>query len=489
MENNKLAKDFKKKSKSFRDYKPKDFLYQRKGPWPQPSPAHPLGEAPAVVHLPLREWIDWWLHIGSRFILTLLYSPIAYLRGIFNGSLADIDDPEFMRLFENTMLAKFISHELDEKDRAIFKDFLNNEDDFYILDFEIAKVVVPFPKMYVSGTKCLLRKTSKGKYTYEPIVIYIDKTKALIEPGDGDAWELAKYYVLQGAALGITLVVHSVLHFPLDAVNAITKSAVPKDHILFRLLSPHLRFTLPLENAVLNFKSTVINPVWWKTYSPHPGPAEGLRELLVEGYRGIEGNASYKTYKYPMRPIPVHAYFGEFRDRYYEVFLNFVSKVLKDFDREDEIIIQWAKYVSQNVPGFPNENEIMEGDNLVRAVAYYMWAVTVGHGADHETYATIDVRKKPMRLRQAPPTKETKSMDRSKLNSFWDIGKYIMAQILFFKAWTVDYLIKIDYKFKHDHQSVAADEFFAELKVLDKELKEQGICYMDLYNMPSSIHY
>ena len=26
-----------------------DYLYQRKGPWPQPSPEHPLGEAPAVV--------------------------------------------------------------------------------------------------------------------------------------------------------------------------------------------------------------------------------------------------------------------------------------------------------------------------------------------------------------------------------------------------------------------------------------------------------
>ncbi len=475
--------------KSFKDYKPKDFLYRRKGPWPQPSPAHPLGEAPSVLHLPLKEWFEWWVHIGSRFVLTLGYSPIAYLQGIFNGSLDDIDDKEFMELFESTMLAKFITKGLDDIDKGIFKDYLNEEDDFYILDFEIAKVVKPFPGIYVSGTKCLLKKVAGGKYKYEPIVIHIDNTKALIEPTDGDAWELAKYYVLQGAALGITLVVHSVLHFPLDSINAITKSAVPKSHILFKLIGPHLRFTLPLENAVLTFKSTVIRPAWYKPYSPHPGPAEGLRDLLVEGFKGIDGNASYKTYSYPMKPIKVHAYFGEYRDRYYEVFLSFVSKVLKDFDRNDEIIKQWAKYVSQNVPGFPDDTKIMEGDNLVQAVAYYMWAVTVGHAVDHETYATIGVRKKPMRLRQAPPDKNTKKMDRSKLNTFWDIGKYVMAQILFFKAWTVDYLKDIDYKFDKKDQQTAQEEFFKELEVLDKALQEEGICYMKYKDMPSSIQY
>lgn len=37
---------------------PKDFLYGRKGPWPQPCPDHPYDESPAVIHLPLIEWID-----------------------------------------------------------------------------------------------------------------------------------------------------------------------------------------------------------------------------------------------------------------------------------------------------------------------------------------------------------------------------------------------------------------------------------------------
>jgi hypothetical protein len=478
------------KSKQFKDYKPKDFLYERKGPWPQPSPEHPLGEAPAIIHIPLKERIDWWLWIGSRFLFTtILYSPIAYLKGFLNNKLDEIDDKDFMELFENTMLSKFISKDLDETDLKIFETYLKTDDEFYVLDFEIVKVVKPFPGLYVSGTKTLVRKVAGGKYKYEPIVIYVDDTKAYFEPNDSDAWKLAKYFVLQGASIGITLVVHSVLHFPLDSINAITKSAVPKNHILFKLLSPHLRFTLPLENAVLTFKSTVIRPTWWKTYSPHPGPYDGLRDLLVEGFKGIKGNASYKTYKYPMKPIPVHAFFGEFRDKYYDIFHSFVEKILKDFDREDEIIKLWASYISKNVPGFPNEVEIMKGDNLTRAVAYYMWSVTVGHGVDHATFNSVPVRKKSMRLRIPPPDKNTKNIDFSKLTKFWDISKFLMAQVLFFKPWTVDYLKNINYKFENSFQNDAQKKFFQDLESLDRVFEKEGLNYMRFKDMPSSIQY
>lgn len=475
--------------KSFNDFRPKDFLYKRRGPWPQPSPEHPLGEAPAVLRVPLKEWFEWWVYIGSRFVLTLGYSPIAYLQGILNSSLDELNDREFMELFENTVMSKFIKDTLDEKDRLIFKDYLNETDEFFILDFEIAKVVTPFPGMYVSGTKTLLRREKSGKYCFTPVVIYVDQTAKHFEPHDGDAWELAKYYVLQGSALGITLVVHSILHFPLDSINAITKSAVPKKHLLFKLIGPHLRFTLPLECAVLTFDTTVIDPKWYKTYSPHPGPKAGLRRLLVSGYKGIDGNASYQTYHYPMRPVKVYSHYGEFRERYYEVFYRFVSKVLKGFEKDDPIVLLWAQYVSHNVPGFPNNDEIRQGDKLERAVAYYMWAVTVGHAVDHESYNNIGVRKKPLRLRQAPPDSKNIKMDRGKLNTFWDIGKYIMAQGLFFKAWTIDRLMDIDYGFEHDFQRRAQKEFFEELVLLDKELKEHGICHMDLKKMPSSIQY
>jgi len=65
------------------DYKPSDFLYGRKGPWPQPSPDHPFGESPAVLKVPLREVLDWWLFVGLRYIFTLFRIPFVFIFNLF----------------------------------------------------------------------------------------------------------------------------------------------------------------------------------------------------------------------------------------------------------------------------------------------------------------------------------------------------------------------------------------------------------------------
>ena len=50
----------------------KKFLYDRKGPWPQPNPQRPMGEAPIVLNIPLRERLDWTLHVGLRIVVKFL---------------------------------------------------------------------------------------------------------------------------------------------------------------------------------------------------------------------------------------------------------------------------------------------------------------------------------------------------------------------------------------------------------------------------------
>ena len=59
-----------------------------------------------------------------------------------------------------------------------------------------------------------------------------------MRPGD-KAWSLAKAYALQGVAHHALFVVHPTLHFPMNSVNAITKSAVPMIRPLFQALLPH----------------------------------------------------------------------------------------------------------------------------------------------------------------------------------------------------------------------------------------------------------
>jgi hypothetical protein len=91
-------------------YTQDDFMFGRKGPWPQPSPSHPLGQAPAVVHLPFADQVDWQLHIGLRYLATLLlYWPIAAAKTAEHPGLADVDDPTFDRLLTTGIYSKSLT--------------------------------------------------------------------------------------------------------------------------------------------------------------------------------------------------------------------------------------------------------------------------------------------------------------------------------------------------------------------------------------------
>lgn len=469
---------------------PKDFLYERKGPWPQPCPEHPFGEAAGVIHVPFREMLDWWIHVGSRYCFTLLYSPIAYLRGILHPGVDVVSDEEFTLMLTNSMLAKFVKNVFDSKDREIFGDKLNSEH-IWICDFEPVIVVKPFKGIYVSATKTLLRKTGQS---FSVVEIYVDETSSIWSPGDGDGWELAKYFVLQGGALCSTLVVHPLLHFPMDSVNAITKTALPKDHIIFQLLYPHLRFTLYLEKAVLTFKTSLLMSKWWMPYAPYPGSYEGLRDLLVEGYEGIGHNFSYPPFQFQFEPEYIEGKYGEFHQAYFPVFKKFATNILVDLtDTEVFYLSKWADYISHWVPNFPKGVELVrDRELLISTVAYYLFDVSVGHTVDHYNFGNMDIRKIPMRLRQPPPKKgDIIKIDRKKLMTFWDFGKYEMARRLFFKATTKTKLIDSVYDFGRRNNKLqgVVTEFKAELRAVDAKLKADNAQFTPIDDIAASIQF
>lgn len=469
---------------------PKDFLYNRLGPWPQPCPAHPFGEAAGVIHVPFSETFDWWLHIGSRYIFTLAYSPIAYLRGLLKPGLEKVENSEFTEMLTNTMLSKFIKQEFDKNDFEIFGDKLK-EKDVWICDFEPVKVVKTFKGIYATASKTLLRKNEKS---FSAIEIYLDKTKSVFVPADGNNWELAKYFVLQGGALCSTLVEHPLLHFPMDCVNAITKTALPKDNILFQLLFPHLRFTLYLEKAVLTFKSSLLLSKWWMPYAPYPGYYEGLRELLVQGYEGIPGNASYPPFAYQFEPEFIIGPYGDFHQAYFKVFEKFVANTLVDINETEWFYIKkWADYMQVWMPKFPSGEDLYKSrELLIGTVAYYMFDVSVGHTVDHYNYGHMDIRRIPLRIRQEPPKAGVQSpLNRKKLTKFWDFGKYEMARRLFFDASTKTALIDSDYQFGKRNQALqkVVVQFKKELREVDQVLKAKGAQYIPLEKIAASIQF
>jgi hypothetical protein len=467
-------------------YSPKDFYKNRKGPWPQPSPVHPWGESPAVLKLPLSETIDWWTFIGSRYVATLGLTPYYFLKGLLNPGLKEVNDDKFEWFFNETMLCKFLTPNLDKVDKDIFKDVLNQDKEWFIADLEAVRVVKPFKGIHCSASKTLLYKEN-GCFKIE--CIYIDKSEEIFWPNDGDAWELAKYFVLQGGALCSTLVTHPNQHFPVDSINAIVKTSLPKKHPLYRLLRPHLRFTLALENAVLNYKSSLLKEKKWMVYAPYPGGSDGLRDLLVEGYKGIKGNASYPPFSFPMKEPNLETKYGVYLRTYYRVISDFVKEIVKTVPQDDIWTIRWADYVNKHVPDFPSGDIIFKNDNLHKAVTSYLFIVTVGHSVDHYNYGSLDKREIPLRIRQKPPVKGIKMKKRSKLCSATDLMKYYMADVLFFSPTTVTSLIKTEYNFDEKSQKDAVKKFKKDLVKAEKELIKNNIYYMPLKKIAASIQF
>jgi hypothetical protein len=87
----------------------------------------------------------------------------------------------------------------------------------------------------VAPTVSLFSRDASGRLM--PLAIRV--RDLLLTPEDGEAWELAKYFVLQGAVHELVLVVHPRVHLPMDTVNAISRTALPRTHLLARLLEPH----------------------------------------------------------------------------------------------------------------------------------------------------------------------------------------------------------------------------------------------------------
>lgn len=458
-------------------------LENRYGPWPQPSPHHPVGESPSVINLKLSDWIDWWANVGLRYMITLLKFPFFYLASVFNHKMKPLSDKEFIETLTDGVFSKYLLPIKSESDKKTFAAYIQNPGDYYVIDLSAMKTVAPFKGQYTAVTKSLLKKEGS---VYS--ILAIELKDEIFTPNEGDNWNLAKYFVLQGIAICTTLVVHPVLHFPMDTINAVTRTYLPTNHPIAKLLKPHSRFSLSLSFAVLDFKSSVINNKWWMFYAPYPGPKEGLRELIVAGYKGIPGNENYQVFEYPKAPPKINSDYGVFLDEYFKVFYQFVGEVLHHINKEDPMLKNWANYIAMWIPGFPNGNEILEGDNLQRALTFFMWDVSVAHSADHYLFSLVDMQKVPIRLRQSPPTKKHQSKIRyNALTTAMDLTRYKLAMILFFGPTAVTRLMEIDYEFKNQKLNNASKEFFENLRQCEKNLKVKN--YIPLNEVTASIQY
>ena len=500
-----------------------DFLYGEDGPWPsQPTDGNPCKVAPEVLatgphKITHDEKKAWKKHLEHYYIdnsLSYAVSATEYsakLLGVSLGIWTDLDigkemvewmwsgkrpdikdkdqsgqypalsDSSFTDLIAHGLLSKLLS-ELDSPDEAIFQNFLNDQTrEFWKCDLTHMRVVRKlWEGEYVAPSVVLLSrpKNAPGQeydFRVDSIALFVqsqpggpyDKTVKL-KPGDGKAWQLAKYFALQGALVRINLIDHPMVHFPYDAINAIAKSTLPKSSRILQLLLPHLFLSLPVDNAVLEGKYSLINRTSDYPYSPYTAAGEEIRKVFPFYWRGsgteddtAESWASgrdnaFPPYLFPTEPRAIPSKYGTFLNAYYKPILDFATGVIASIPADDwEAIGFWADAVHSWIPGFPNGNEIKNKSVLAKTCASIIWNGAIVHTADHWMMHQMFEQSLPLPyiMRDKPPESGSPGVEpdyRPTVRLIDDVIPTRLCDLMFFLPHNTTLLSEFKYEFQSD---------------------------------------
>lgn len=437
------------------------------GVWPQAPVVNPGFCAP-VLHLPPEERRQHQRYIVLRYVgqATALL-PEAALRAVRGPRLLPLDDRRFGWILSQTSLAQFLCPTLDPADHRIFAPVLRERGGdvrgLVKLDASAVDGRHALPGVYVAPTITLLEPHDAGGF--RPLAIQLGET--LVRPADGAAWELARYFVLQGAQYLLVLLFHPLVHFPGDAINAVTRTLLPRDHLLRRLLEPHLDFTLGLHEAVIHHRRSVLHNSQRELFTPFPLSASGIHDGIATGLRGVEGNSAYPPFRFGPHLPGAHTLYGRYRRDWYGALLDFVARVTRNIPREDPVVTRWAEHIHTWLPSFPSGAEIHRGEALAEAVTSYLSAITVFHTADHHSYAGIPLAEMPWRLRRPPEVRGLTRLALDELVSSEDFLRHQLCHAMFFKPFLLRSLREVSYRFAPGALFDAARDFTAAMQALD----------------------
>lgn len=481
---------------------PDQFLYSRTGPWPQPSPSHPMICADEVLHIPKMEELMFNQEIGLRYLKARVgYPAYAAKYAASQAGWTGIDHTRFDTIMLTTLYTRFKTRLLDEEISAMKDafagdpDILNevNSGVWFKYDFTAMDMLKTIEGTYSAGTKVYIRHDDDSADANASCRI-IQVNDLFVHCSDS-SWGIASLYALQGAAYHVLFVVHPAIHFPMDSVNAITKTSVPMGHPLFQLFLPHSAYSLPLDNSVLESSESVVNNNAQGTrFDPLTADAYNLKLLFGAGYNGLTSAdgpqydpGAYPRYDY-MKPGYFrkdgifNSFYAKWLRSYYDVFLEFCSVVAAEVKSDDvhlTYVKSWAKYCRTHVHGFPDPDEI-SGDNdiLAKVMAIYTWNNSVSHGGDHWSFANeVSPVEKCLRIRRQPPqSRDEKPVnnadpDGGQIFSPNDMQRSALCQYMFFQAWAIEpNLIDTQYAFTNPVLIVAADKFHEQLKAVNAKL-------------------
>jgi hypothetical protein len=325
-------------------------------------------------------------------------------------------------------------------------------------------------------------------FRVEAIHIYVQSipngpydSKLKLIPGDGKAWQLAKYFALQGALVRVNLIDHPMVHFPFDAINAITKSVLPTGNVVLQLLLPHLLLSLPVDNRVLEGAHSLLNRTANFPYSPYPAKGDEIRKVFPFYWVGASTPSNaFPPYQFATVPRDIPSKYGTFLNGYYGPILNFTKLVvdcIPDDGKDWEAIRFWADHVASWVPGFPDGQAIYKNKELLaQTCAAVIWNCAIVHTADHWLMHQIfeDRLPTPYILRE-PPVPACPGVDpdyRPAARLIRDVIPARLCDLMFFEPHGTTQLSDFKYQFSNVPDRVI-DIFRKSLTAADQRLHER----------------
>ena len=441
------------------------------GPWPQ-APVFDPEMYPPVLNIDPADRKDHFLHNVTRYLGQVTrHWPAAAQRARLGPRLVPLTDERFTEILTRTSLGQFVTLDLEARDRSAFAAVLAGAPERHAkADFSFMPAEAALPGVHVAPTVTLFRRDADR---YVPVAIRVGER--IFTPNDGPSWELARYFVLQGAQTRLVNSTHARLHFPADVISAIGRSVLPAGHVVHRLLVPHAAFTPGLHEAVIHHRRSVLHNSQRELYTPFAFTTEGIHALVVVGRNGLPGTRAYPAYRFGEELFGAHVPYGQFRQDWFDLYLQFTKEVLSGVGPDDVHVRAFADHVHTWLPSFPTGDAIFEGDTLPRALASHICTLSVYHSGDHHSYSAIPPAQLPWRIRiPSPDVQAPGSLDPSALVSAEDHFRHLLCHPMFFAPVIRRSVREVSYQFRQARARRAEENLHAGMETLDARWARSG---------------
>ena len=448
---------------------------------PVQCPQYPERMPPSVTDIADSEYQEFRSKIVKRYMQALIGETWSSLE-VAHNLPQSLDDELLNDIYWNSPFSRFLTSEFTDNDLTIFQTFFeqkSSEDILYKIDHSHLKDQKTYPGVYIASVIGLFRLIDEGLQ-----VVSISINDKSFTPNQGESWERARLFLLQGSSLSLVGGVHASLHFPTDSVIAITRQYIPENNPIAKIIEAHSYLQLPLNYGVRWSPRSYAHNSPREIYTAFPGPREDVFHGFMTYYEGIEGNSAYPNYQFPLSPPEFPGPYCQALKQYYDVILEFCRTVANQSDLNN--LVQWADELNALVPGFPSGKEITDSEILARVLTGYIHSVSVWHYLEHTLYSRLPVHHNPHRIRVEPPTGNDLKTEWWQRTRHTDLFRQEIARRMFYESHTVRNMLEVEYGFENESLIDAAKRFKKGLTKVDKNLPKE---LQLLHDMACSIQF